>query len=68
MEKHGKEGASESEPDSSAEVNEKSQARRYLFGRPVYTEEELLEMDPFLPSEPAYIAEWERRKALREKR
>ena len=56
-------------PDTENEVSAAPpKPRRYLYGRPVYSEEELLEMDPFLPPEPEFISEWQRRKALKEKR
>lgn len=55
------------EPETSADEKLPPKPRKYLFGRPVYTEEELREMEPFLPPEPHYKAEWERRKAQRKK-
>jgi hypothetical protein len=39
--------------------------QRYLFDRPVYSAEELKQMDPFLPPEPEWAAEWERRLAAK---
>jgi hypothetical protein len=50
----------ETPADAQASARPKPVPVRYLYGRPVYTKEQLAEMDPFLPPEPEWAAEWER--------